>query len=118
MRAANDRRFRELGAIIRADVRQLVDADGRPKRIQDLPEDLRLAIADCEVHPTTGRILRVTLKDKIDAAEQVLRTMGEADKPEVIALLKAARQNQQRVATIMEAMQKMPEETEPPGSLN
>ena len=118
LRAATDRRFRELGAIIRADIHQLFDADSQPKRIQDLPADLRLAIADCEVDPTTGRIMSVVLKDKIDAAEELLRFMGEAEKPEVMALLKAARQNQRRVATIMSAIQAMNEERPPPKLLN
>lgn len=108
----------ELDAINKADIKDLFDADGQLKRLQDLPEDLRLAIADCEVDPTTGRLRSVTFKDKIDALEKLLGLLGEADKPEVVALLRAARHNQQRVAEIVQAMLKMREGTDQRGSLN
>lgn len=115
LQAATDRRFMELAAIIKADVRDLFDCDGKLKRIQDLPEIVRLAIADCDVEPTTGRIRRFRFKDKVDAAEKYLRMLGEADKPEIVALLKAARRQQQRMAAIMKAAN---DRTERPEALN
>lgn len=97
----------ELRAIINADIRAFFDSDGRPKRIQELPEELRLAIQDCEVDPITGRIRSVTLKNKIEAAEQFFRMHGKADKPEVAALLKAAKRGQQRFVELIELLQTM-----------
>ena len=113
MRASMHQRMRELSAIVRADIREFFEKDGTPKRLQDVPENLRIAIMDCKVDPITGRIRELTLKDRVDAAEELLRFMGEGHKPEVIALLKAAREAQCRNAAIMEAMEAMKADTYP-----
>ena len=104
-----------IAATVTADVREFFDSDGKPKRIQDVPEALRLAIKDCEIEPITGRLRSISLKDKADAAEELLRFMGEADKPEVVALLKAVREQLRRTDTIMEAMRTMREDKDPQG---
>lgn len=118
-RSAADRRIAELVAIIHANPKSLYDEGGNLRRLQDVPEDVRIALKEVDVEPISGVIRKAKFKDKDDALDEYVRLIGRDKDPEIIVLLRRARSNRRRIVAIYEAAKKLTRnDVEPPTRLN
>lgn len=82
-----DRVLQEYARIAFFDVRKLVDAQGRPMKLQDLDDDTARAIVGLDVvsipggeHSAPGEVLKFKLADKKGALDSCARHLGMFEK--------------------------------------
>jgi phage terminase small subunit len=68
-----DRLDRALLALAEADIRKAFNADGTPKAIHDIPDDVAKAISSVEMNHETGEITRFRFAEKVRPIELLLK---------------------------------------------